>query len=373
MQLVLFHRKIIETESDHDGPITVHCSAGVGRTGTFIALDALFKYGKNNGEIDICEYVKIMREKRMNMIQTKDQYITVYEALYEAFQYQDTSLSMDDFIRTMADKNTRIEDEFKKLRDNIPKYNKSEYKGATKNQSKNRSPDILPVDKFRPVVRPHDSTTSTYINAVKLSSYRDSVAFIATQCPMTDTIADFWCMVHDYRSTAIVALDSISGCEENLEWIPCNSNEIQFGGFKLRQTGEQTQVYDTKETQLSLLFEGSEMTVKVFDMMNWNASSFIPSSKKSLVELVELVESWKSTKGKGPIVVVCMDGAKGCGLFCAIYNILQRLRYEDTIDIFQTVKQLQIRRPEFFSSFEQYQFLYRMVQEHIETANIYVN
>lgn len=53
-------------------------SAGVGRTGTFIALDALFSYGKIHGEIDICEYVKIMRGKRMNMIQTKVKIIILF-------------------------------------------------------------------------------------------------------------------------------------------------------------------------------------------------------------------------------------------------------------------------------------------------------
>lgn len=46
----------------------------------------------------------------------QDQYITVYEALYEAFQYQDTSLTTDEFIKTIGNVETRkirIEDEFK--------------------------------------------------------------------------------------------------------------------------------------------------------------------------------------------------------------------------------------------------------------------
>jgi len=46
-------------------------SAGVGRTGTFIAIDALHEHGQKTGYIDIMEYVQMMRKDRMNMIQTK--------------------------------------------------------------------------------------------------------------------------------------------------------------------------------------------------------------------------------------------------------------------------------------------------------------
>ena len=44
-------------------------SAGVGRTGTFISLDALYRQGLKEGKINIVEYVNTMREDRMNMIQ----------------------------------------------------------------------------------------------------------------------------------------------------------------------------------------------------------------------------------------------------------------------------------------------------------------
>lgn len=46
------------------------CSAGIGRTGTYIALDALSKAGKMTGKINVTEYVKSMRTDRMNMVQT---------------------------------------------------------------------------------------------------------------------------------------------------------------------------------------------------------------------------------------------------------------------------------------------------------------
>jgi protein tyrosine phosphatase len=46
-------------------------SAGVGRTGTFIALYALYEHGLETGYVDIMAYVLMMRKDRMNMIHTK--------------------------------------------------------------------------------------------------------------------------------------------------------------------------------------------------------------------------------------------------------------------------------------------------------------
>lgn len=45
-------------------------SAGIGRTGTYIAIDALSEAGKTQKKINIAEYIKKMRRNRMNMVQT---------------------------------------------------------------------------------------------------------------------------------------------------------------------------------------------------------------------------------------------------------------------------------------------------------------
>jgi protein-tyrosine phosphatase len=68
-------------------PRLVHCSAGIGRTGTFIALDSLLqdigKWKKGNLEMDdpVFETVKRLREQRMRMVYTKEQYASIYQML----------------------------------------------------------------------------------------------------------------------------------------------------------------------------------------------------------------------------------------------------------------------------------------------------
>jgi protein tyrosine phosphatase len=48
----------------------IYNSAGIGRTGTYIALDALYENGQETGFVDAKEFTEKMRENRMNMIQT---------------------------------------------------------------------------------------------------------------------------------------------------------------------------------------------------------------------------------------------------------------------------------------------------------------
>ena len=51
-------------------PFNYQHSAGVGRTGTYIAIDSLMEQAKQEPEIDVFQFVIDMRQKRMKMIQT---------------------------------------------------------------------------------------------------------------------------------------------------------------------------------------------------------------------------------------------------------------------------------------------------------------
>ena len=74
----------------------VHCSAGVGRTGTFIALWNLLDEAAARGGIDVADAVRRMREFRFKMVQTADQYVFIYRTLALALRPE---LSPMDFPR----------------------------------------------------------------------------------------------------------------------------------------------------------------------------------------------------------------------------------------------------------------------------------
>lgn len=66
------------------GPMVVHCSAGIGRSGAFIVCDMICDLIKKNGHqsiINIQDAVKHCREHRPGMVQTEDQYRFIYRAI----------------------------------------------------------------------------------------------------------------------------------------------------------------------------------------------------------------------------------------------------------------------------------------------------
>lgn len=66
------------------GPIVVHCSAGIGRSGTFIAIDVALAHIERGLKFDLFEIVQELRRQRQGMIQTRDQYSFCYTACVEA-------------------------------------------------------------------------------------------------------------------------------------------------------------------------------------------------------------------------------------------------------------------------------------------------
>ena len=68
--LMSFHKQSTNNWSPSKGPILVHCSAGVGRTGTFIAIDISLEQAKKEGVVDIAGIVNRLRQQRMKMVQT---------------------------------------------------------------------------------------------------------------------------------------------------------------------------------------------------------------------------------------------------------------------------------------------------------------
>ncbi|XP_048255868.1 uncharacterized protein LOC124120826 isoform X2 [Haliotis rufescens] len=76
-------------------PVIVHCSAGIGRTGTYIAIESLVDQAAAEGTVDVVSFVSNMRGQRKNMIQTKEKYLFLYQAVAIAVSEGDTSLDAD--------------------------------------------------------------------------------------------------------------------------------------------------------------------------------------------------------------------------------------------------------------------------------------
>ena len=65
-----FIKQVVKCWDASRGPILVHCSAGVGRTGTFIAVDMAMEQAEKERKVDIAGIVTRLRQQRMKMVQT---------------------------------------------------------------------------------------------------------------------------------------------------------------------------------------------------------------------------------------------------------------------------------------------------------------
>ncbi|KAJ8031933.1 Tyrosine-protein phosphatase 10D [Holothuria leucospilota] len=79
--LIKFVQAVRECKKMDGKPVVVHCSAGVGRTGTFISLDHLMSAMKEKDEVDIYGMVRSMRMNRCMMVQTESQYIFIHQCV----------------------------------------------------------------------------------------------------------------------------------------------------------------------------------------------------------------------------------------------------------------------------------------------------
>lgn len=105
------------------GPIIVHCSAGVGRTGCYIVIDSMLERMRHEKTIDVYGHVTCLRAQRNYMVQTEDQYIFIHDAILEAIICGNTEVParnlhnhIQKLMQTEPGENiTGMEMEFKKL------------------------------------------------------------------------------------------------------------------------------------------------------------------------------------------------------------------------------------------------------------------
>lgn len=181
--LLRFIKRVNEHYCVDRGPIVVHCSAGVGRTGTFIAIDSLISQIDDGAqEINVFTLVSQLRHQRNYLVQSLRQYIFVYRAIMEYVEFGDTeieSLHLRDHYRQLKEQKTDsgngIVSEFEKLNEVFEEVKSCIVGSLDANKSKNRYSFIIPYDINRVILNP---SQDSYINASFIQGYDHTLSFI---------------------------------------------------------------------------------------------------------------------------------------------------------------------------------------------------
>lgn len=91
--LIEFTRTVSAERKNPGNPMIVHCSAGVGRTGTFIALDIALQQIRAEKKVNVLDIVKDLRRQRMKMVQSFSQYLLIYQCIVIVLKEHEASQS----------------------------------------------------------------------------------------------------------------------------------------------------------------------------------------------------------------------------------------------------------------------------------------
>ncbi|XP_060555238.1 tyrosine-protein phosphatase 99A-like isoform X5 [Ruditapes philippinarum] len=351
------------------GPIVIHCSAGVGRTGTYILIESMIKQIKDKGTVNIPAFLLHIRQQRNFLVQTEEQYMLIHDAIAEYILTQgDTEIRADDISKYLSQVTNQINGEMTSLdiQYNLvtnfsPKPDDMFHALKSVNLCKNRKLDMVPLSVKRVILPMKPGVEgSDYINATYLQGYNKSNEFIVTQHPLEQTVEDFWRMVWDQNSSVIVQLSDVDDDDFKTFW-PEKDNPIDIGCFKVTYREDDD---DKKYKVREFLLQSNQddyilMTTIVKPVNPWPSSC---NPRHHVFDMVEEVQRLHRQNNIGPVIVVDSFGGVEATTFCAMFSIYDQLQFDKSVNIYQLAKLYHLKRAGCIGSKEDYLFLYQAAE-----------
>ncbi|XP_052791699.1 receptor-type tyrosine-protein phosphatase epsilon-like [Mya arenaria] len=381
--LVDFWKAVDTNSATNESPIVVHCSAGVGRTGTFIALDNLIYQAKAEKCVRLLQMVQTLRRQRVNMVQTKEQYVYLHEVVAEALligTHHVYSKQFDSFYKHMVNKElrsprTRIEEQFDLIEKGVTEESSQEVGPEYGNIESMRSE----IDAYRPTLDKRGSNFVQNLGTIFLPNYAYKNTFLVGMSPSEQTLEEFWSLIEEQHITTVIMLTSQSHTAYKTCQYLGSMDGKQIGNFIVNCIHEKKNK-DFQEKCFSFKNVNNEdedylTTIRQFEFSAWREGEDTPTSVQPMLDMLEAVNKWQPhLLEKRPILIHCESGFHRSGVVAVLLNEFHRIQAnKGQINIVESVKIMKQRNKDIVQSPTQLRYIYDVIQEHVKQMDVYQN
>ncbi|XP_048256440.1 receptor-type tyrosine-protein phosphatase alpha-like isoform X2 [Haliotis rufescens] len=338
------------TPNTQDDPLLVHCSAGIGRTGTYIAVDYLLDQALADQKVDVFGCVSVMRDQRKGMIQTKDQYTCVYTTLHEALEFGNTAMDVHEF-----NQNRNWKRSFKMGRMELTQLI----------QILNINREISRKEaKVKGRVNVNGRSD---IQAVLSQSRLSMKGYLLTVAPSVTPASLFWKLTDQQESSIVIVLP---GSHQSLtSFVPSPGDSLDLSPGSVRCSTDNTINPDIVLRNIHRQIDNlPPALVRVYIVNQCPVDSH-----STLLELLEQVDLHTSGGGSQPVTIIYSDsGTKRGVMHCILSNIVQGLKHDRRVEIYNNMRAM----AHFLDSDitqEDVALCYDVASAYVESQSVYAN
>ncbi|KAL3880531.1 hypothetical protein ACJMK2_032765 [Sinanodonta woodiana] len=351
--LVEFWKSVRKHRAYGKGPVAVHCSAGVERTGIFIALDIIYDEASETGHVAVMKCVENLHEQRFSMIHTANQYTFLHDVVAEALGLGTVPVfknKFSDVLRHLMEEDersglTRLQRQYDMLR----KLNleKEESNGPVYSNTEGFQSEMFWL--------PNLSGRDAYI-AVKRVDDETLLAIIAKRNMKWLIIVDSNRPEYVLVSIGVNQTKTVAGLN-----ITCKKKE-DLGAFE--------------RSQFSIASHGwkEPQQLTMFSLKTWEESNEVPSDSRSVLSLLEdFSQHHTSPSELNPVLIYSRWELNRCSLIYILLNEIYRIRREGKIHVLRTSAEMLGRNRTLLPTFEQYVFIYKCLPTDVLQEFTYEN